>query len=165
MVNDTREILFKAKRLDNGEWVEGYVFDDGFIDSTRRFIGNIIISDYKGNADGKWEILGTDFCEVNPETICQFTGLTDKNGKKIWENDICFALLVPTRKGFKDEKEICVIRYGRREENFKIELGFWLEWMKTNYWRTDIGFWTENRELEVIGNIFDNPELLKGGSE
>ena len=142
-----REILFKAKRLDNGEWITGYY----------------------ALMHGYHYIMPKDdysiWYEVNQDTICQYTGLTDKNGNKIWENDICNALLAPTRKGFKDEKEKCVVKYGIREENFKIELGFWLEWMKTDYWRTDIGFWTENRELEVIGNIFDNPELLKGGSE
>lgn len=46
-----RERLFKAKRIDNGEWVEGYVFDDGFVDSKRMFVGGLVIMDYKGTAD------------------------------------------------------------------------------------------------------------------
>lgn len=154
-----REILFKAKRIDNGKWVEGYY--------CKWLKGERIITYSEKETDCiiTWMSNGgMSRYEVDPETLCQFTGLCDKNGKKIWENDICNALLAPMRKGFKDEKEKCVVKYGIREENFKIELGFWLEWMKTDYWRTDIGFWTENRELEVIGNIFDNPELLKGGN-
>ena len=144
-----REILFKAKRLDNGEWVEGYVFDDGFVDSTRRFIGDIIITDYKGNADDKWEILGTNLYEVIPETICQYTGLTDKNGNKIWENDV-------VRK--YDTNALGWARVRNCKISFD-KLGYWL--LTTQY---GDGYWLgefDADQLEVIGNIFDNPELLK----
>lgn len=68
-----REILFKGKRVDNGEWVEGFLLKD-------RSLGNYIT-----------EGLGASGIEVQPDTVCQFTGLLDKNGNKIFEGDIVDA--------------------------------------------------------------------------
>ncbi len=145
-----REILFKAKRMDNGEWVEGYVFDDGIIDSQRMFVGGLVITDYKGKADDRWNV-GTNFYEVIPETVSQYTGLTDKNGVKIWENDIC------------DRKE-------RFPEIVKMQNGDWTLDYGYAFGKEDcycsLGFYVLEREsVEVIGNIFDNPELLEVADE
>lgn len=92
-----REILFKAKRIDNGEWVEGcYTECKG-----KTFIGigtSIGIDVLKG------------FCtpvirwfEVDPKTLCQFTGLCDKNGKRIWEND-----MTDYQCGMVDDRNQCI---------------------------------------------------------
>lgn len=56
-----REILFKAKRKDNGEWVEGYLFDDGMPKPKRYFIGGIIVKPHEGTACDKWNVVGIDF--------------------------------------------------------------------------------------------------------
>lgn len=81
------EILFKAKRLDTGEWIEGYLFSDGIENSNRMFVGNILIEKNKENTCENWNITGYDFEEVDPKTICRYAGLIDKNGKKIFESD------------------------------------------------------------------------------
>ena len=157
-----REILFKAKRIDNGEWVEGHLFDDGMPKPKRYFIGGIIVKPYEGTACDKWNVVGIDFCEINQDTICQFTGLTDKNGKKIWENDILrYSYDYDGSPFLKDGEEI----------KYRVGAVFWSEWRgswavcgRGNKKCTNNDVFKYNRNpnrAEVIGNIFDNPELLE----
>ena len=142
-----REILFKAKRKDNGKWVEGYyckinettycVEEDykRFPVSTHHYILVETMTDWG---------LPNRFLqyEIDPDTICQYAGLTDKNGKKIWENDI---VEIPSEDGyFKCEWEEDTARYVFNGDGLTVDFD--------NYW---------NYEVEVIGNIFDNPELLE----
>lgn len=145
-----REIIFKAKRIDNGEWAEGcYTECNG-----KTFIG-IDMSIYSDI----FEIFCTPvirWFEVDPGTLCQFTGLCDKNGKKIWENDIVLVT----------ENVYSAVKFGLYHEASKSERthqGFYLESMDNYYYREELGYWV--KESVVVGNIFDNPELLQEESE
>lgn len=126
-----REILFKAKRIDNGEWVEGNLISASD--------GRRAISETSGN----WELY-TCF----PETICQFTGLCDKNGKKIWENDILMAHL--------DESYPEDVIYETVEWSV-------VGWAAHETGSADREYLSEFdlKHYEVVGNIFDNKELLQ----
>ena len=151
-----REILFKAKRIDNGKWVEGYY--------CKWLKGERIITYSEKETDCiiTWMSNGgMSRYEVDPETICQFTGLHDKHGNKIWENDIVEYHFDNTKKA--------PIRYGTYQSCFDTKetahCGFYVDWSEKTYFRKDLGYWINMIEANVVGNIFDNPELLKGGSE
>lgn len=143
--------LSKAKRVDNGKWVEGYLIVDEK-DYSKYFIGFVLGT----NEDGTPHDL--DVVQVDPSTICQCTGLKDKNDKLIWENDIVKDLF----------SDACAqIKYGSYQSCFdstKTEhVGFYVDWSGkyTKRYRKDLGYWTNMVNAEVIGNIFDNPELLE----
>lgn len=147
----TREIIFKGKKVDNGEWIEGYLFDDGMLGEKRMFIGKLVIAPYEGPIRGKWTVIANGFDEVDPDTICEYTGLTDKNGKKIWENDIC------DRK--EPYPEIVKMYSGDWTLDYSYVFG---KEFGSSY--CNLGFYVNERNcVEVKGNIFDNPELVKEG--
>ena len=137
-----REILFKAKRIDNGEWAEGYYTEC----NGKTFIG-IDISIY-GDI---FEVFCTPvirWFEVDPKTLCQFPGLCDKNGEKIWENDILMAHL--------DESYPENVTYETVEWNVAGWVGRETDSIGRQYLdKFDL------EHYEVVGNIFDNPELLQ----
>lgn len=128
-----REILFRGKRVDNGEWVEGdflslRVSDKIFICDRTVWIGTLTPCKY----------------DVIPKTVGQFTGLADKNGEKIFEGDIVIAYDLfwrckGTFCGYIDFKDGC----------------FYIVDNKKTY------YLCRNCGIEVIGNIYDNPEMVE----
>lgn len=134
--------LFKAKRLDNGEWVKGaLVYDD--MDKLYRII---IELDYSTGT-----CITTDKApRVDASTICQCTGLKDKNGKLIWENDIVNCLA-----------EECCGYIGWNED----EAGFYFNVLLEDGTYEEEHIYDYVDCMDVIGNVFDNPELLGRNDE
>ena len=150
--------LYRAKRTDDGEWVEGYLY--GIWE--RRYILWGMTNDVP------------DMIEVDTSTICQCTGLRDKNGKLIWENDIvdflghkgkvmyeCGSFGIAYRECIdweEIESNICSVTgcdnalYACENDNY---ISLW-----EIYWNFNDEDYSVNT-VDVIGNIFDNPELLE----
>lgn len=147
--------LFRGKRIDNGEWVHGYLFDDGF-ENGRVFIGGIVIEKYNGTACDDWNVTGINFYEIDPNTICQCTGLKDKNGNLIWENDI-----LHNGNYFVVKWNAPCARFDIVLNNsHNIPMGKW-EPMICDWKTNDFKEYRKAIDYEVIGNTFDNPELLE----
>mgnify|MGYP004514667087 CR=1 FL=1 len=135
-----REILFKAKRTDNSEWVEGFY---------GAFAGKFFICMYVVE---HYCVPALRWFEIDPETLCEFAGRCDKNGKRIWENDILMAHL--------DES------YPENVTYETIEWGF-AGWETHEANSADRQYLDkfDLEHFEVVGNIFDNKELLQEESE
>ena len=151
-----REILFKAKRIDNGEWVEGSLIDLD-IDSGYCYI----VPPYKKASILPINFLITDRMKlVVPETFCRFTGLCDKNGNKIWENDII---------KYHFGENYAPIKYGCYQNCFDSQktehVGFYVDWSDGKCLRKDLGYWINMVDTMPVGNIFDQPELLQEESD
>ena len=134
-MREIREVIFRGKRTDNGEWIEG--------DLKQAFRGNQLSS---------CGIMKTPtaYCwRVDPETVGQFTGLTDKNGVRIFEGDIVH----------------CVSKLDSADMVIIFECGQFRMILAEKYheYQTNVGYYDINCfAKEVIGNIHDNPELLGG---
>lgn len=129
-----RENLFHGKRKDNGDWVEGCLLgSDVIVPKGQQFY---ICHDILDSALKAYEVI--------PETVGQYTGLTDKNGRKIFEGDI---VKIPLYEGCQ-EKAIAVVAWDI------LCAVFYLHGKRVN---TDFYHYFGN-DCEVIGNIYDNPE-------
>ena len=126
--------LFRAKRIDTGEWIQGYLY--GIWE--RNYILWGMTNDIP------------DMVEVNPETVCKCTGLKDKNGTLIWEKDIVNCLT-----------EDCSGYIGWNES----EAGFYFNVLLEDGSFEEEHIYDYQDCIEVIGNTFDNPELLEGNHD
>lgn len=146
-----REILFRGKRIDNGEWVKGYLYEH-----EPALVS--ISSENDAPKPSKWFIAKTgfadwnmprpvEFVEVDPSTVGQYTGMKDKNDKKVFEGDI-------VRK----------TNEGRHLEIFVANIRTCFYTIEEVYY-SPFEHFTESCEYEVIGNIHDNPELLEDFNE
>jgi len=130
-----REILFRGKRLDNGEWAQGFFFQTW----EQAFI-------LWGTTNGIQNMIAVD-----PSTIGQYTGLTDKNGKKIFGGDRVKQFFGATESDYTDgvvywinhDQAFCVCRCGEPNAHYG-----------------DLGNYNDGKCLEVVGTIHDNPELI-----
>lgn len=163
-----REILFRGKRIDNGEWTEAQTFMcaknvDGSEEAFYLGARNPMIQ-YDDNF-GNIGILETDtsspiFYKVIPETVGQYTGLTDKNGKKIFEGDIYryFDDEIQVVEWNDSFSAIALHTYGKvtKKSGRKTVNSFFQGWSYLDDYPLE--------KMEYLGNVHDNPELLKGST-
>ena len=138
-----REHLYKAKRKDNGEWV----------------FGDLLHPDIYGNGYAIEDFTkGKNNCfDVDENTICQYTGLKDKNGTKIYEGDIVRTLNKPCSLD-KTRYVEGVVMFGEYSTPYtKGHWGYYVDWDLTK----SLAIYCATKDIEVIGNKFDNPELLE----
>lgn len=156
-----REILFKAKRKDSGEWIEGSLIDLD-VDSGYCYI----VPPYKKASILPINFLITDRMKlVDPKTLCQFTGLCDKNGKRIWEGDIISYQRDNDDCPFpnKDTKK----RFGKVfYQGFRSTFAIGMGRNGSRSINDDLWKYVQNgNRVDAIGNRFDNPELLQEESD
>lgn len=154
--------LFKAKRVDNGEWVQGALIDG----ESHCLIGQEI--KFSPYVEHECKIVGY---EVDRNTICKSTGLRDKNGKLIWENDI-------VKKGFYidydsvyQEEHVTSVISKEYVGTVKFECFAWIVETFNDQIKCILPIYELSEHSEdikyfvVVGNIFDNPELLGGNDK
>ena len=142
--------LYRAKRTDNGEWIVGSLIQTPYLGSIRSWISSEQEDKARLREVSSNQAVWRAF-EVRTDTICQCTRLKDKNGKMIWENDICRRALLPTKR-IKTNFKIAYVPYKCCISAIDLDgskITFLSDYINNQY------------EVEVIGNIFDNHELLE----
>lgn len=149
-----REILFRGKRVDNGEWVYGAYYKQEYVYGDEK-VAHCIITTKDVLSNDLW----LDYEEVIPETVGQCANLFDKNKKEIFEGDIITATTLDTG----DERK-AIVGFGNFVDgNCDDEyIGFYIEFEDIKVTITQLAMEEVKDRFEVIGNIHDNSELLKG---
>ena len=154
-----RKILFRGKRIDNGEWIEGSLII--YPNATPSIV---LYDEQYFSRDGALPI-----CPIVPETSGQYTGLVDKNGRKIFEGDILHNINI---------RRPCIVKYGMFTPQFFYDCAAKILRIKFDDTKA-VGFYCECLETkeqcfltdyvlegwEIICNIHDNSELLERGTE
>ena len=141
--------LYRAKRIDNGELVEGFLI----FEKDRAFIAHRVCEVMNSYSKTGEEYGFGNFIEVYPSTICQCTGLKDEDGKKIFEGDIVgYIDCTSTENGYSEHYCRGRVAWGEETASFQVTERLSAE-----------SYEVLDRGCNVLGNIFDNPELLEVG--
>lgn len=132
-----RDIIFRAKSLEDNEWIEGYLHK-----KRNPFKENFYIDALRIGRIGEYNTINCVTEEVDVETICQYTGLKDKNDKRIFEHDLIRS------------------KYGNTILIKWTNTGFYA-YRKVGEYFNKVTNWKNVIEGEIIGNLYDNPELLE----
>lgn len=158
-----REILFRGKRTDNGEWVEGYYYKAKYCRTDDELCDYITVPHPKEYNEPSSHYI------VNPETVGQYTGLTDKNGKMIFEGDIVEITF------HSDAKYQCLIWFNKEMSCWEAIETKDIRFNGNDYYGNNVEYsnfcfmlqdpYGDVESVKSIGNLHDNPELLKEGDE
>lgn len=154
--------IFRGKRIDNGEWVQGSFFEDEYTGGTyNAYIMYEMLLEIDN--DQNCEIFGQSIFEVAPYSVGQCTGLKDKNGMLIFEGDI----LNSTHGDVKGAVKYGECTYSACDKYECKRIGYYIEHSFEEFQQnTGIPLYDANLDkFEIIGNVWDNPELLKVESQ
>ena len=165
-VQSMREIKFRGKDSDNGKWRYGFYLRHSKVtlcpiyENEEEFKKAVAENDehyivFDGFSD--WNLpRGFYRADVSGKTVGQYTGMCDSEGTEIYEGDIVC---------YNDEpKVIAIVKFGNHgEDRTCYHTGFYIDWIEKDYFlRNDIRYWIHGGKIKVIGNIYDNHDLLGG---
>ena len=146
-----REILFRGKRLDNDEWIEGY-----YVRATHHWHKHGVHEDWiiaGAAANGGWFAIH-ERRAVDPQTVGQYTGRNDKNGRRVFDGDI-LQMMAFYPDGTSERLAIVFVCWNDNDQCYVLCTEPGVHW-------DDFGNYGSSAYYKIIGNIHDNPELLEG---
>lgn len=149
-----RDIKFRGKSAATGDWIYWFLvpMPDGIS-------GWAITGDHYELPD--CDAIGTEeYCQILNDTICEYTGLKDADEAPIYEGDI----IAKQEQG--QEEQAGIIKFGTYNNPWSKEAthqGFYVEWIgeREGSLRRDLVFWTSERHVRVVGNVWDNPDIIQ----